>query len=40
MRNVLHDVYGPLLVVRPPVPVTVNKAEEAADPDDDKDDGK
>lgn len=26
MRNVLHDVYGPLLVVRPPVPVTVNKA--------------
>lgn len=26
MRNVLHDVYGSLLVVRPPVPVTVNKA--------------
>ncbi len=26
MRNVLDDVYGSLLVVRPPVPVTVNKA--------------
>ena len=26
MQNVLRDVYGPLLVVRPPVPVTVNKA--------------
>jgi hypothetical protein len=25
MRNVLSDVYGPILVVRPPVPVTVNK---------------
>jgi len=26
MQNVLRDVYGPLLVVRPPVPVTINKA--------------
>jgi len=26
MHDVLRDVYGPLLVVRPPVPVTINKA--------------